>query len=425
MPAEIISRNNHEIVVTIRIPLKRSLLETEESILEGLNDAGALSTREALMHFDSDGNPITIAGTKYTSKGKLSKAYQTPYGETSVPRHVYQSSSGGRTYVPLEERARIVITSTPRFAKILSHKYSEMGAPRVEEDLLENHGRKVARSFIKNVGDFVGAVVQAKEESWEYSTPEMETQIRTVVVGLDGTCMLTDKDGWREAMVGTVALYDGKGDRQHTIYLGAAPEYGKETFLARLEREVDRVKALYPKSQFVGIADGAKSNWEFLERHTQEQVLDFYHATEYLTRASEGKFKKVSERTEWMDSRCHSLKHTHGAATKIMYELNTWTAEGLSTECGEKVHRSIDYFMNNRHRMDYAKFVEKDMPIGSGVTEAACKVIIKQRLCASGMTKWKGAGTAAVISLRCLTYSTGRWNQFWEKVDQYGLSMVA
>jgi hypothetical protein len=425
MPAEIISRTHDEILVTIRIPIKRSLLETEEAILEGLNDAGSLSTREALMHFDSDGSPIAIAGNKYTSKGKLPKAYQTPYGETSVPRHVYQSSSGGRTYVPLEERARIVITSTPRFAKMLSHKYSEMGAPRVEEDLLENHGRKVARSFIKNVGDYVGAFVQAKEEKWEYSTPELDTPISTVVVGLDGTCMLTEEDGWREAMVGTVALYDRNGERQHTIYLGAAPEYGKETFLNRLEREVDRVKALYPRSKFMGIADGAKSNWEFLEQHTQEQVLDFYHATEYLTRASEGKFKKASDRSDWMDKRCHSLKHTHGAATKIMNEMNSWTSEGLSTDGGKKVHRSIDYFMNNRHRMDYAKFVEKDMPIGSGVTEAACKVIIKQRLCSSGMTKWKSKGTAAVISLRCLTYSTGRWNQFWNKLDQFGLSMAA
>jgi hypothetical protein len=35
--------------------------------------------------------------------------------------------------------------------------------------------------------------------------------------------------------------------------------------------------------------------------------------------------------------------------------------------------------------MDYAGRVAANEPIGSGVTEAACKVIVKQRLCGSGM----------------------------------------
>jgi hypothetical protein len=52
--------------------------------------------------------------------------------------------------------------------------------------------------------------------------------------------------------------------------------------------------------------------------------------------------------------------------------------------------------------MDYATWVEADLPIGSGVTEAACKVIVKQRLCGSGM-KWTEDGAAAVLSVRCLT----------------------
>jgi hypothetical protein len=41
-------------------------------------------------------------------------------------------------------------------------------------------------------------------------------------------------------------------------------------------------------------------------------------------------------------------------------------------------------------------------PIGSGVTEAACKVIVKQRLCGSGM-KWTEDGASVVLSLRALS----------------------
>ena len=61
----------------------------------------------------------------------------------------------------------------------------------------------------------------------------------------------------------------------------AAPEHGKATFLKRFERELERVKSQYPKAQYLGIADGAKDNWSFLKRHTDRQLLDFFHVTEY------------------------------------------------------------------------------------------------------------------------------------------------
>jgi hypothetical protein len=38
--------------------------------------------------------------------------------------------------------------------------------------------------------------------------------------------------------------------------------------------------------------------------------------------------------------------------------------------------------------MNYAEYLSKNIPIGSGVIEAAaCKIIIKQRMCNSGM-RW-------------------------------------
>jgi hypothetical protein len=103
-----------------------------------------------------------------------------------------------------------------------------------------------------------------------------------VAIGLDGTCMLLCETGWREAMVGTISLYDALGERRHTIYIGATPEYGKANFMERLEREIQRTKASYPQATYIGIADGAASNWQFLKNHTHEQILDFYHACGYL-----------------------------------------------------------------------------------------------------------------------------------------------
>jgi hypothetical protein len=87
---------------------------------------------------------------------------------------------------------------------------------------------------------------------------------------------------------------------------------------------------------------------------------------------------------------------------------------------------AITYFTNNtaKSRMNYAENVALNYPIGSGVTEAACKTIVKQRLGQSGM-QWKDKGAGVILSLRALSHSTGRWEQFWNKVNQCGLSMAA
>ena len=77
-----------------------------------------------------------------------------------------------------------------------------------------------------------------KEEAWSYHLPELEMPPVTVAPSLDGTCTLMWEDGRRETMVGTVSFYDRDGGRQHTIYLAATPEYGKATFLGRLEAEI-------------------------------------------------------------------------------------------------------------------------------------------------------------------------------------------
>ena len=136
------------------------------------------------------------------------------------------------------------------------------------------------------------------------------------------------EDGWRETMVGTIGFYDRDGERQHTIYLAATPEYGKATFLDRLEREIGRVRAAYPQARYVGLADGAKGNWEFLGRHTAVQVIDFWHAAEYLSDAADALFaREPGAKRPWLESSCHRLKHEPGAARQLIRDLKRLAAE--------------------------------------------------------------------------------------------------
>jgi hypothetical protein len=72
----------------------------------------------------------------------------------------------------------------------------------------------------------------------------------------------------------------------------------------------------------------------------------------------------------------------------------------------------IGYFENNRHRTDYPTYRRNGWDIGSGPTEAGCK-IIGERLKGSGM-RWVEDSAATVAALRALYVSGGHlWDGFW------------
>jgi hypothetical protein len=427
MDATIIARTPTSFILQVEVPYNDSMLDFEETLQHRLNEAGVVATVEGLKQFDTDGLPITVGPVKFTTKGPVEKDYQTPYGVATVARHVYQSPEGGPTYCPLDRDARIVVTSTPRFAKVLSHKYAEFSSPRAQVDLQENHGRSISRCLIQDVADAVAAAALAKEEDWSYALPKFDVPPITVAVSLDGTCLLMGESGWRETMVGTLSFYDREGERQHTVYLAATPEYGKARFLGRLEAEIGHAKAKCPGAHYVGIADGAKGNWDFLGRHTDVQVTDFWHAAEYLGKAAVVLYRgQPQTRKAWLDDACHRLKHEPGGAEWVLKRLRSLARERPWAKDDEDVQKAITYFANQSGagRMDYPSRVEANEPIGSGVTEAACKVIVKQRLCGSGM-KWTEEGAAVVLSLRALSYTPERWSQFWSKVDRWGFPVAA
>lgn len=423
-----VEKNGSKARITIEVELTGSMMEMEDKIRDGLNEAGNKLTTVALEQFDTNGKALKIGSVKFTAQQKTLKDYETPYGRVSVERYIYQTSKGGKTYCPLDSEARIITNSTPRFAQIVSGKYSNLSAAAVQSDLELSNGRKVSRSYIQDLGETVGVMAHALEEGMDYETPIKKEQVATIGVSLDGTCMYILGDGYREAMTGCISLYDAAGDRLHTIYLGAAPEHGKESFLGKLEQEINKIKKKFPGATYVGIADGAGCNWKFLDLHTSVPILDFYHATEYLAGASEAFGENPGMRKVWLNNGCHNLKHDENGAKTLLSEMeekkkNMPEHVKKNQAIQDKLDKAITYFTNQLDRMNYKEYKEQNFPIGSGVTEAACKTLIKQRLCNSGM-KWKNAGAQIVISLRAMGRTDGRWSQFWNKINTQGLAGI-
>ena len=172
----------------------------------------------------------------------------------------------------------------------------------------------MSRCLIQDVADAVAATMLAKEEDWSYTLPRFEEphRHRGGEPGRDLPASVRGRlagDDGRHAL----AFYDREGERQHTVYLGATPEYGKAKFLGHLEAEIERAKAKCPRGPLRGDRRRAQGNWEFLQKHTGVQVTDFWHAVEYLGKAAVVLYRgQPQTRKAWLDDACHRLKHEAG-----------------------------------------------------------------------------------------------------------------
>ena len=413
---------DNNIRITIEVDFGRSMLDTENQIQDALNEAGQVLTAGALEHLDTDGTPIRIGSLQLSSKGKVAKDYETPYGKVTVDRHVYQSSDGGKVFCPLDYEARIVGSSTPRFANIVSYKFANTSVSGVAQDLLVGNRRQISNDFVHETSALVAEVASAKEEAWGYELPRFKEPPATICISLDGTCVNIRQDGWRQVMVGTLSLYDDNGKRLHTQYLGESPENGKERFYNRLTTAIAEMVKRFPGAKVVGVADGAKDNWSFLGKFTADLCLDFFHAAEYISNVSKAAFVDDTKRKSWLESRLHDLKHTPNFAHALIGEMQEMRSEWkISANSKDEIKVCQTYFENNKDRMPYADNVSRNLPIGSGVVEAGCKVLVKERLCCSGM-RWSVDGCHDILQLRSLAITDGRWDQFWKKVDRFGIA---
>ena len=154
-----------------------------------------------------------------------------------------------------------------------------MSARQVCEDLRINHARELSTKLVQSVSAHVEDVAMGHEFDWHYDLPVFDEVVSQVSIGRDGTTTAIRGEGYRETMCGTISFYNSVGERLHTIY-----------------------------------SAGAKDNWTYLLKYVQVDVLDFYHATEYLTKASVLLKKGEQAQKQWANNAGHDLKHQKNSA---------------------------------------------------------------------------------------------------------------
>jgi hypothetical protein len=418
---------SHELHAVIKLPPKTEISNVrcfERKAQQALAVIGTGIMEYALSALDTEGEPVRVGSDWWHSKGAHTETYQCTFGPVTLTRHLYANPVGGESFVPLENRARIIGLSTPLFASSIAAKYSESNARALQKDLEEHHARKVSLGLIQSLAAQVAGIALAKEPFWPYTPKTEAALVSHIGLGIDGTCSQLCDEGWKQVMVGTLTLYDGQGEELEILYFANAPEDGKKEFYTRLEREVQTLRKAYPEALWVGISDGAKDLRAELEKYCSQLILDFYHATEYVAAAAPAMVptsRGEQARRTWLSEALHRLKHEDGAAQGLLDAMSQRlaSARSLSEADRSALQKAVGYFENNVDRMDYAAAQREHLPIGSGITEAACKTIVKARICGGGM-RWHAHSMQQVLCLRALHRSSNRWGQFWAQIDRIG-----
>lgn len=209
------------------------------------------------------------------------------------------------------------------------------------------------------------------------------------------------KTQWKEASCGTISFFDAQGRRLSTIQYGRMPEHKKATQKELLRLHTEHILKQRPDLQLVHVADGSQDNWTFFDEDMPlgVQVTDFYHASEYLKEAFDAAYPKDSDKARSKFKHYQTiLRDELDGINRVLRALRYLRDQHKGNKT---IITSLTYFTNNQHRMRYAQAKKKNLPIGSGIVEAACKTLVGQRLKRAGMS-WSFDGAQGVLTMRSL-----------------------
>ena len=416
----------HELTITIQglnwdTIEQASFYEGEVQVRDLLKLIGHELTLALLRSKVEEVPRLEWQGQTYYRKEASPGHYYTLYGEVVLARPLYQTSAGGATLCPLERTCQMRFGgATPLLAEIVSFKLASAPAGEVAQDLAKSHGISLSATYLHHLAQQVGQLAVAKQAAWHLQPAMAPASVAIIATGVDGTTMPLVNEAYKEAMCGTIALYDKAGERVHTEYLGTMPEAGKATFAQRFTTRVDWVTARYPDALHVCLGDGAQWNWEFFATHYPEAVwvLDFYHAATHLHTAAEAIFGQGPEAEAYYEWWRTTLRDQEDGVASLLRSLLYYRNRAeLSVRAQRTLDTELNYFRQHAQLMQYADFRAAGLPIGSGVTEAGCKELIKARFCRSGM-RWKRSSGAPLLQLRAIKLSQ-QWDSFWSKVLRY------
>jgi hypothetical protein len=347
----------------------------------------------------------------------------TLLGELGVERGYYHCRSCRAGHCPRDAALGLTGSDLSRGAREAAALAGALGsfAEAAGRTLPKLCGLRLAESTVERAteraGERVGAALAAGRSSgpaadWDWQPDAEGKTCAFVSADLTGVGMQGAGGSAAEGRMAAVAMVYNAGAPGQVRYV-AGLTGGLAALGEPLRRQAAQV-GMDSADRWVGISDGGSGVEEWLRANfgrVEAVVLDFYHAAGHLGEWARARHPDdPAAAGELAGAWCHRLKHEGGAAVR---------ADLAALDVGREpaaraAHRDLlVYFGNQAHRMDYPSYRAKGWPIGSGPVEAACKLVVGQRLKGSGM-RWGEEGADAVCHLRALFRSeAGQWDAFW------------
>jgi hypothetical protein len=382
--------------------------------------------------------PLHFAGDWYRRRNKTpNRQVATLFGTITLWRFLYQPIHGvERSIFPLEIRLGIEARhATPALAERVADAASRCPQSAVLALLQRDHGvswsidtlRQVTATLSTGMAPWHQAACVAQVLAWlGQAQISKGTRKPVLAVGRDGAFVpIRDQDSYREAATATISIYDRAGQRLGTIYLGRMPEPGQRTLSDQLTALITDVLKSWsgPMPRLAYITDAGHHPTAYYEtvlkpmehpnrpgqRLEWEWVVDYWHACQYIHQMAEELFGATREGHAWARKMCRWLKGKPHGAFRVLHSAAALRKRRGLQGSSKEFQEAYDYLANRLRFLNYRRYRQCHLPIGSGVTEAACKTVFTQRLKQAGMS-WSIAGGQVIVDLRVIQLS-GVWNQ--------------
>jgi hypothetical protein len=435
----------------------------EQAALELTNEAVRRMLEQYLQQRADRQTPeLLIEGARYRQHEPGTVVYHSLCGPLRLRRYTYRAVGvrNGPTLVPLELEAGLIEGATPILAYDVAQAYAKNDMRSHHEDLLAARRVPPSRTTLEAMAKSIGRQAQIQVPHIEPLVRQQEAvpqQAQGLTLGLDRTSVPMEEErapppktrrkvrtkpyvrkapppvdvNWRMAYVGTVTLHDAEGQELISRRYTALPHEEPEVIVNRIMADVRMYTDKRPDLNIAVLQDGAPELWNAvrpalsLVTERWDEAIDRFHLEERLGEALGLLPIDSTERRRLWEAWTQRLDQDDDPIDAIESTLRAWHGKLAPATAGQ-LWEHLVYLRNNKDRMRYASLLRKGLPIGSGITEAACKSVIGQRTAGSGQ-RWHDEGLAAVLTLRAL-HRSERLPSFWEhfaRLYTRGICMAA
>jgi hypothetical protein len=397
----------------------RQLLEQEVNRLEP-DDKSALPTK------------VRYHKETYRINKKTPAQIATRFGPITLRSFYYLNEEDGEPGLhPLHVRLGIGAgAATPALLERVARMSVDHTQSEVRAWLLREHGlkwsndrlRKALAGFRQALLPFVADLQKARLLALLEQAAKSRGRHRPVLaVGRDGIMVPMRQSGYQEASTATLSVYDRRRRRLGTIYLGQMPQEKQTTLSHNL---TDLLRATLtawqgPLPRLAYITDKGSAPDDYYRRvlkkmkHPRdgkmlpwEWVLDFYHVCSYVGKMADALFgPETPAGTQWFAKMRRWLRERwQGAAQVLRSAMQYLDRRKMTRPQKTEFWKAYRYVRRHRRLMDYRDYRRRGLPIGSGVTEAACKTVFTQRFKRSGM-RWERESGQVILDLRVIHLS--------------------